>query len=134
MGLSKKQVYMIERFGVEEINGCKSRKQLLRTRYRGEMQASYADVRRIFGVPMRKTVWDDGKSKAQWCIAFVGDEVISIYDYKESCARSKIARWHIGGTMQDAVATVKAIFKAEGGKLLRIRKPKITAVKLTKVC
>jgi hypothetical protein len=81
------------------------------THLQGYIQANYADLIKVFGIPM---VWDDYKSDAEWQVCFEDGTRATIYNYKngknycgiDGLDVQDITEWHIGGFDKKAVERV----------------------------
>lgn len=90
----------------------------------GHLHASYAGLVDCFGEPKVNPYNQFGNYKvdALWVLAFDGDVVATVYNYKdgknylddEGTAVENITSWHIGGHSEDAVALVmRALAEAQ---------------------
>jgi hypothetical protein len=85
------------------------------TSYVGEIKADYKDLKRIFGRPLGES--GDGKTDAEWEIAFEDGEVATIYNWKDGknyngasgIAKTKITNWHVGGHSKGVVSRIQYI-------------------------
>lgn len=83
----------------------------------GYINATYADLRKVFGKP------EDGdgyKVDAEWLVQFSDGVVATIYNYKDGknyngksgTPKTKITEWHVGGRSARAVANVEDMLEA----------------------
>ena len=86
------------------------------TGFMGYVQASYADLVRIFGEP---TDGDGDKTDAQWVLRFADDQVATIYNYKngktylgaDGLDKTEIETWHVGGKSKIALSRIQKILE-----------------------
>lgn len=76
--------------------------------YKGSIDASYDDLKRIFGKHAGGTM--DGKVRAEWIVEIAG-VVVTIYDYKDSTPVTKYRDWHVGSKSSDAVQLLDIVLK-----------------------
>ena len=79
-----------------KIRKLKNRDMIMMTGRKGYIKASYDELDVCFDNP-RYFDLDGYKTRAEW-VLMIGNEFISIYDYKENIPVEEVTCWHVGGT------------------------------------
>jgi len=73
-------------------NYKQSTKSVTGTYYNGELDASYAELTKLFGIPDSAMI-DDNKTTIQWDLENAKGDVVTVYNWTED---NNQYNWHIG--------------------------------------
>ena len=101
----------------------KPRHSFVSTSLQGYIEASYADLVKVFGHPQCTETSGDGKVDIEWELQIIDNEwdtvyPITIYNWKDydggySAMSSESYKWHIGGNAGIVSAYVNEYFEME---------------------
>ena len=73
-----------------------TKREVTGTGGRGYIKISYQSIVNMLGKPHIKGS-PDGKSQAEWDLAFDDGTILTIYDYKKRNPPSRVKEWNYGG-------------------------------------
>lgn len=78
----------------------------------GSIEAAYGDLVDILGEP-HSTDHVDSNVRAEWFFRFHDGEIVTVYDWKESCPIEDVTHWNIGGNNSVVVGRMREIIAGE---------------------